>query len=168
MKLRLRKRILLSNTAICLLVPFIWINVNPKELTWDDFKGTPMAGNAALTTTYMDIETTDSLGRLWFKVTARFSPEESWTRTSNQEILEHERLHWAITRLVSLECQRALNKYQGREDRMAAKADAIYQRYSRKLTNLQQLYDKETKHSINIVVQKIWEKNILYDLAKLE
>lgn len=155
-----------------LLLTFILFN-NPKEigyrtLIWSDFKGPVTSSSAAVTTTQLQFDWEETDGKYIFKVTAWFLPYESFSVTTIPEVLFHENLHFAITRLKALQCMRALQPYQGCNGTKRKKAEAIYAHYVYSLNQLQQLYDRETNHSLNLVVQGLWEKNIKSQIKKLE
>lgn len=139
-----------------------------RQLVWDDFRGPINSNHTALTTTVMEIETTDSAGRCYFKVSALFLPNESFTTTDREDILRHEQTHFDICEMLARECTQKLLPYQGCRSSQREKVNTIFERYSRNLTRLQSTYDRDTRHSMNEIVQKIWERNISNDLKKLE
>jgi len=137
--------------------------ISYRSLNWSDFKGPITKSVAAETTTQLQLDWEETDGKYTFKVTAWFLPYESFTCTDRQEILDHENLHFSISALKAYQCNKALSKCNNLKE-----AYRIYNRCVDSLEKLQELYDRETKHSQNPTIQKLWEHNILMDLNKLK
>lgn len=155
-----------------LLLTFILFN-NPKEveyrkLTWNDFKGPIVNSSTAETTTQLQLDWVVADGKYTFKVTAWFLPYESFTITDRLDVLRHEQGHMDLAQTKALQCMKALVPYKWCSESRKRKAEAIYAHYVKSLNELQALYDKETKHSQNVVIQKKWEANIKEGLRRLE
>jgi len=110
--------------------------------------------------------------------TAAFHPDESWVRPDNRsdEILQHEQLHFDITRLFQQRFEAetrnlvgARRPCSGRNERRAARnverevADLIgttYETLWRSHLDEQAAYDRETRHSIDRTAQAEWIRRI--------
>lgn len=150
-----------------LLYTLLFFN-NPSEieyrtLQWSDFRGPITKSVAAETVTELVLNWEETNGKYTFKVTAYFLPDSSFTTTDRQEILEHENLHFSIAALKAYQCNQALSKCNNLKQ-----AYKIYNRHVDSLEKLQQLYDRETAHSINRPIQLLWEKHISNDLRNLQ
>ena len=137
--------------------------VSYRTLSWNDFQGPITKSVAAETTTQIQLDWEETDGKYTFKVTAWFLPYESFTCTDRQEILDHENLHFSIAALKAHQCNQALSKCNNLKE-----AYKIYNHYVDSLEKLQELYDRETAHSMHPVMQKKWEENIKKDLKKWE
>lgn len=120
---------------VILFLPF------PKEvpyrtLSWSDFKGKPEKGALATTCSGIVIEGN--------KTVAIFYPYESGTLTNDVAALRHEQLHFDITQMYARKI-----KY-GSDSKEAIKEWIL----------LEDQYDKETNHGLNMEVQKKWEQKI--------
>ena len=142
-----------------------------RELSWTDFRGTipaRMPATAAFTTTELVFEYEfDEQGHYNFCVNAYFLPEASFVRAASDEALRHEQTHFKIAYIAALECTQKLAPLQG--GGMAAKKEAerLYEKYSAVRDDLNQQFDKETKHSIRDAVERIWENRISEQLSAL-
>lgn len=131
-----------------------------RALTWSDFRG-PVPEKttfAALTATQLiyDYENDDQ-GRYTFRVTAYFDPASSYVRLRSDAYLRHEQTHFRIAFLMAQECMRELNPLQGTVEVGKKKADDIYARYVDAYNALNEQFDRETNHSLNVTEEKKWE-----------
>ena len=135
-------------------------HVEYRQLTWEDFKGAAVFGNSRSAETITALEmTSDNVNGLYtFAVECYFIPEESWTITKDEKKLQHEQLHFAITRLYQQKIIQALIPFQGTSK--VKEAEAIYKKITRQWKNTEIRYDKETFHSLDISAQKNWESMI--------
>lgn len=150
-----------------ILIYSLILGILPKEvpyrtLCWDDFRGPITKSVAAEIVTELELTWEETNGKYTFSVSAYFLPDSSFTTTDRQEILDHENLHFSIAVLKAHQCNQALSKCNNLKE-----AYKIYNHYVDSLEKLQELYDMESAHSINAIVQKKWEENIKNDLNKL-
>jgi len=134
-----------------------------RKLTWEDFKGIPdtsdkaAAASTASTLGYNYTYTPDTT--FHFFTYAIFVKnyswvKEGWDRTAYE--LNHEQRHFDITEIYARKLAMAFKRYKlNKNDRKR-----IYDSLSTEWDKIQDLYDKETKHSINIEKQKEWDKKI--------
>lgn len=145
-----------------------------KKVTWNDFKGTPDRDDDVIAVTASGLSfgystKRYSSGRIDydFNVTAHFYPDKSWYKKelSTDHTLAHERLHFDITELHARKFrQRVRNtKFTANIER---EMDQINQQINQDLRAMQQLYDKESEHSRNLDMQKVWQRYVEEQLFK--
>lgn len=144
---------------------------NPPTLTWGDFKG-PVPETeinvAARTRTALEYTSTDSNGVFTCHVEAVFLSDESWGRIKTDEVLRHEQGHYDLARLCALECNWAFLKREHQKGCTESALQSIYRHYLKEVDRLNDLYDRETSHSMSGRIQQLWLKNISNDLKKLQ
>lgn len=127
---------------LLLLIPFTNPPIGYRQLTWGDFKGKPTNDHAASTCTGIVIRPDTAY--------AIFEPDESWTRTSNPAVLQHEQLHFAITKRYASKIASAKRGLSiNVVDYLLGEWEATELRY-----------DAETDHGLNAEKQKEWEQKI--------
>ena len=83
----------------------------------------------------------------------------SWCKENmrNDYTLAHEQLHFDITLLMAKKMVVAMRNYKGYTvENFSKKITAIYNDYNKKIAIMQDEYDEETNHSINIKEQQEW------------
>jgi len=141
-----------------------WIAWNHTQtLSWDDFRGTPDAGNDhdAQSQCVLDASLEGSANDMTIRVSAYFIPGRSWTRVkSDFQLLRHEQLHFDITELHA----RALRKRLSQAFRKNQNPEAIFEESFHELQGemhaMQERYDLETGHGTDHRAQKAWEMKI--------
>lgn len=142
------------------------------ELSWEDFKDSPNMSSraAALTASGISYEFTaeDINGELniSYKVSAFFYPEQSWYKPEvcNQNILNHEQLHFDIAELFARKMRSKLEKAKFTSN-VKKEIKEIYKTIIKELSAFQNSYDKETDFSRNLPQQLLWNKKIQLALA---
>lgn len=122
-------------------------------LSWDNFKG-EKGPAAAMSYTAINIDSYQVNGKTFYKVEAIFSEELSYTNTTSPYILQHEQLHWDITRLYSNYLTTKLIPYQGKNKHK--EVERIYRKVIDLWSATQRRYDRETQHSLNKQQQEKW------------
>ena len=104
-------------------------------------------------------------------ITARFHPEESWTRYPNlikpEEALEHEKKHFALTEVYARKLRKLVSNSRYSATRFK---DEINKQFTDLVTQHraeQVRYDHETNHSINNHQQTKWNARIDEQLESL-
>lgn len=145
-----------------------WSETN--KLTWDSFKGkVPESKYGAITcsTIYSKFEK----GKiLTLNIRACFIKKESWHKIkySNDYLLNHEQKHFDITEIYARKLRKILTDTSFKNETVARKEiSKIIRNNNKELNAFQDLYDKETNHSINIEKQTEWDKNIERELKLL-
>jgi len=151
----------------------IWCDT--AKLTWNDFtkidKTPGLPGWAATTYKYYHKDTCIN-GRLFVLLYTWFTKSKSWvikTKVGDEELLEHERLHFDIAELWARKCRMKIAFI----DKTCQKSN--YDEIMKTITecNEKQMeenlkYDEETNHYHNKDTQKKWEKRIKYELDAMK
>jgi len=159
------------NTLLYLVLA---LYTGPKQLTWDFYKGVPdsaqIARGYSANTGYewnMEVET-DEKGKMHFDVSCQLVPEKCWTTTNDERTLSHENVHWRICQLWCNKLRERLKQFEGQPESQYKKAKKLYDYCWKEERGLQTLFDRDTRHGLNAVVEKIWEHRIERDLFKDE
>jgi hypothetical protein len=145
------------------------------RLNWTDFKAQPenwksvVALTASgLTFSYTTKRSEAELLGYEFEVTAHFYPEKSWyiKERVNEVHLRHERLHFDITELHARKFRKIVDNTRFTNN-IRSEMNVIYERMNIELDAMQNQYDAETRHSINIEKQRVWERYVEMELDKL-
>lgn len=132
------------------------------RLTWEDFKGIPdyENENIALTNTSIQLEYGYDKNSLEFTVKCRFDKSKSWVKVKNNNVLDHEQLHFDIAELFARKLRRQLKDYKFNKKTVADDVNQIYMKIMEEQHNMQLIYDEETDHSRLEEKQAEWEKRI--------
>lgn len=133
-----------------------------KRLTWGDFKSRPDPNSdaAASTTTYLGIEYSFSNNTVSYKIACRFSKLKSWGLHQTDYILSHEQGHFDIAEIFARKLHRKMSEYKFNRRSYQQDLKRIYQDILDEKEEWQNLYDEETRHSINKKKQAEWLEKI--------
>lgn len=134
-------------------------------LTWSDFKGEPYGGFTAVSSIDMVFESHgNSDYDILDSITVQFHTEASFSISKDPYVLNHEQGHlslcYLICRQVNRMCRKQHTKYTH------GQFDAMCKEVTRRWHSQDDLYDKETDHSINHEAQTRWDSFIKKELAK--
>lgn len=146
-----------------------------RKLNWGDFQRQPDAQSpfAAMSVTGLHIKYSSALNKkgvvLDFSVESFFEPKESWSKPEkrSQHILTHEQIHFDITELHARKLRKQLQNGQFSR-KVKNEVEQIYLRIEGQRKAMQQKFDAETKHSLNVEKQQVWERFIAKELAKYD
>src|ERR1700677_3481088 len=127
-----------------LLILFLFSN---PTLTWNDFQGTPDESRpmiAAETSAHLRLEEYDSNGIATYKVYPELIRNECWVRVKTEAVLKHETCHWQIFYIQAALCQKELAPYQNKKERPDGFIEAIVQKFSNKIDEINDKFDKES------------------------
>lgn len=161
------------------------IFIGNRSLTWNDFKlkKNPESFDA-YTATWIEYSwKINSQGEFDCQVTCYLDAGKSWVResylknsdnTESNYLLLHEQGHFNISKVVSLEIEKAMKTFNFEKDsiygysfeRVKQQADSIFNRYLDKLHLLDNIYDRETDHSNLKQEQSRWNEKIQAALRK--
>lgn len=82
-------------------------------------------------------------------------------------VLNHEQLHFDITELFARKIDSALTPIQNCSYQHCARAYQIHDSLIVEWNKFQELYDRETKHSIDTTAQKRWQEMIKSSLTSV-
>ena len=142
-----------------------------RKLTWSDFKGTPSDSSifSAVSSIKLKFNYKIIKKRISVQLFSLFEKSESWYRDTNNYALNHEQIHFDIGELVIRMMRKQIDSLSKEKEKLSAKAiETIFNSYSNKLKEMQELYDEETNHSINLGAQIRWDEMIYDELEKLK
>ena len=104
-------------------------------------------------------------------ITARFHPEESWTRypqlKDEKEALKHEEGHLDITEIYARRIRQMVTQMRFKSKTFKDQLRTLFQEMAQKHSDEQIRYDRETDHSINKEEQAKWNAWIQKELKDL-
>lgn len=148
-----------------------------KPLVWENFRGKPNPITDAAAQTASGISFGFSISKTGSRITdftanveCVFYPTESWYKPEdvNAHILRHEQLHFDITELHARRFRQRISKIKASTPRLKKQLNDLYKATRIASSQMQNLYDEETNHSINKEQQKKWDDYIVAELKKLE
>ena len=148
----------------------VWNNSRP--LQWTDYKGSPNSSYHAYTHSNIGYSYSSMYykGKTSFKfvVENKFNPSSSWVRVSKRtaSLLKHERLHFDISELHARKLRKRFAEHTFGSNPQS-EINSIFNAISRANLNMQQLYDSQSNHSMNVKEQARWERLMKAELAKL-
>ncbi|MBN8675625.1 MAG: DUF922 domain-containing protein [Chitinophagales bacterium] len=133
-----------------------------RKLNWTDYKAKPNPASdaAATTTTYVGIEYKISNDNFSYFIHCRFSKDRSWGLHKTDYILSHEQGHFDIAEIFARKLHKAMSNYVFNKKSFQKDLKKIYDSIMQERESTQNLYDKETNHSINKEKQAQWLKKI--------
>ena len=150
------------------------------DFTWDLFEGRinkkhlhEMGHNTGAVTvsslSYTILQTSPKHARI--TITARFHPEESWTKyphlKDEKDALRHEKGHLDITEIYARRIRKIVADVQFSADNFKGELKQLFQKVAKDHSNEQIKYDRETNHSINKEEQLKWDAWIAGQLESL-
>ncbi len=170
-------------TSLILLL--LWTPLQAQEtiawsatdsLVWTNFKSTPNEKMQAVALTasgltfgYSVKQTNNLIVSFNAEVYAHFYPDKSWVKQDRETsyILGHEQLHFDITELHARMLRKELSELRITNN-LKRRVQQIHNRINMDMDKMQNLYDRETNHSINVEAQRRWEKDVTEALKALE
>ena len=133
-----------------------------RRLTWADYKGRPDPSSdaAASTTTYLAIEYKIGSGSFGYKIQSRFSRTRSWGLHKTDYILSHEQGHFDIAEVYARKLHKEMSGYKFDKKNFQKDLKEIYDEVTEEKEEMQNRYDRETRHSINKTKQAEWLEKI--------
>lgn len=146
-----------------------------NRLEWTDFKGAPKPSNnsvavtaSGITFSYSTKKSDTRLVDYNYSVRADFYPNKSWylKEKADNNILNHERLHFDITELHARMFRQRIDKTRFTMN-IDSQMNRLHEAINKELEALQNRYDAETRHSQDIEKQQEWQEKIVEALNKL-
>jgi len=133
-----------------------------RKLTWADYQAAPdpESDAAASTTTYLVIDYNISNTRFSYKIKSMFSKTRSWGVHKTAYILSHEQGHFDLAEVFARKLNKKMSEYKFNRKTYQKDLDRIYNSVTKEKSETQNLYDSETRHSINKVKQAEWLEKI--------
>lgn len=138
-----------------------YIPWNERKLTWNDFLAEVPSNtsDAALTTTYVGFSFSKSRDVITYKIECKFQKSRSWGRVKTEYILKHEQGHFDIAEIFARKLNKEIKAYLAKTNNHEG-LNPIYSKLMKEKREMQELYDKESNHSIYKVKQAEWDKKI--------
>jgi len=133
-----------------------------KRLNWSDYKGKPDPNSdaAASTSTYLVIDYNISQNKMTYKIQSMFSRTRSWGLHKTDYILSHEQGHFDIAEVFARKLHKKMSEFKFDKRTYQKNLGKIYDEVVEEKTEMQNDYDRETRHSINKEKQAQWIKKI--------
>jgi len=144
---------------------FEWSKNRP--LQWSDFKGSPgtIEGWGATSSTGISqsysARSDGYINKEAIVVKAHFYPEYSWVRHSqkSKHLLGHEQTHFDITEVYARKLAKKIQETTFTSNAVE-EIKALYQEIEKERVATQQLFDKQSEHSINHMKELQWELKV--------
>ena len=134
-----------------------------NKLTWSDFQGKPDRESKYKASTTCEIvcrmEITESEALV--TVYCFFNKKESWTKSDDTYLLNHEQRHFDLYEVYTRKMRLAFMEIKETDaNKIANQVKKIYNKYFRECSNIQDQYDSETRYSNNREKQQEWNRRI--------
>lgn len=148
-----------------------------RKLKITDFQARRSRSNkntAATTASAFGFNITDKNGQITGNIFVKFYKEDSWWNPENENsrrkqiILKHEQLHFDICELFGRKLYREILKLKSKNHLNSRSLDRLHKRLEKEYHHYQDLYDKETDHSLNAEAQKKWNSKVDKELRSLD
>ncbi len=149
-----------------------------RLLVWDDFRALPLEKTLfhANTNTGLSyswgLKGTSQKMELTYKVETFFYPEQSWVQeaSKNDHLLKHEQLHFDISELHARKLKKILANVDGSTINKDSKdyLNAFYEKIDKERGDMQNAFDAESNHSLNIEQELKWQIYVQQELNKFE
>lgn len=139
-------------------------------LKWEHFRGKQEKSNHEAITCATIYSKYEKASNLIINIRACFIKKESWKKSKSPSnyLLNHEQKHFDITEIYARKLRKTLTDTPFKSETVARKEiPKIIRNNNKELNAFQDLYDKETNHSINKEKQIEWDENINCELKKL-
>lgn len=143
-----------------------------NTVTWDDFKKVKHLDGqeSANIRVAISSEFSYSNDSLMVIIKTYVDPDNSFVIASDESdyLLQHEQTHFDIQEIYSRKIRKRMMEQTYTFNTMSSKLNRIFREEMKNAEKYQDLYDKETNHSINKEKQKEWNKKVKKELEELE
>lgn len=143
-----------------------------RKIKWNDFEGLVEEGSPsqASISTFIEVERGHFSGGFpKFKVVTMMDKSNSWYKSgSSNRLLVHEQLHFDIAEIYSRKIRQAVDSLINKEIHDFTIYDSLVVSLLQEESEYNDLYDKQTSHSVNLDEQKRWQGLVLFELKELE
>lgn len=144
--------------------------IEDRPLNWNDFKGThPNDTFDAITYTRIQLQPNPDGSTTKYTAVCYFVCKTSSVKTGfltqasdslQKWVLAHEQGHFDLARIATEEINTGISEFILNPKRYGIEADSIRKTIVRRLTQIDERYDEETKHSRNHPEQEKWNRLI--------
>jgi hypothetical protein len=164
---KLNVEVMYVTTDATATIPLIFYDPAIK-LTWNDFKGKPVAASEAAAITNAGIgfkmlfQSKDNTATLKILVNCNFSIKDSWVKDGRKTtyILNHEQHHFDIAYIHAMQFIQNLKAAKYTMKDYSRTIEKIYYQCHTDLQTMQNAYDSETKNSQLANEQEQWNEKI--------
>ncbi len=147
-----------------------------RKLSWSDFQGTPDNNNPAGAITASGFAFDSQMNfdgktiNLIIGVFTFFIKSDSWKKPQINSAyhLEHEQHHFDITRLTAQRFLYEVSRANFTKENYSNLLTSIFDKCYKENNQLQEQYDNETRHSLDVQQQLSWNKKIDDEIQKLK
>jgi hypothetical protein len=145
-----------------------------RTVRWKDFKGVPDTSSTfdasifwSVSYEYDTLTTETGALKVDLKVWCTVD-EESWVKRGKKsyDLLKHEQGHFNIGRLCANEFKETVANFRFKKHNYELCVDSIFYETFRKYRELDDQYDLETDHSVNVEQQLQWDRMLRRRLRK--
>jgi hypothetical protein len=139
-----------------------------ERLTWKDYKARPESGSgaAASTATYLSISYNITSNGFGYKILSQFSKTKSWGLYKTDYILSHEQGHFDIAEIFARKLNKEMSLYQFNKHTYQKDLQKIYNSILEEKEEMQNEYDRQTRHSVDKDQQASWLQYIKNQLTE--
>ncbi len=103
-----------------------------------------------------------------YVIEARFNRYLSWLKVNTAPVLIHEQLHFDIAEIFARKMRMKYRELLTKKERDIKKYNSSFVALNKECYQMQRDYDRETKHGVNVNVQKQWQVSIQNKLKALQ
>lgn len=146
-----------------------------RQLTWDDFRGSPASSGSYVASTNSGISFSYSIGTrngetmLDYTVRSNFYPEQSWylPEAASTYILKHEQTHFDISELHARKLRKRLSAVEVTRE-VKSTIDYLYSEVEKERREMQAEYDRQSDHSKIREAEYEWRDYIAAELRRYD
>jgi hypothetical protein len=140
------------------------------KLTWADFlgKADQKSPFAAMTSSGIYYRLKTNSDGYSDSVVAVFYKSDSWVRRRTESALIHEQGHFDITEIFARKLRKQLEEFVPKRGDLGHQLKFLYDEVESEREAMENLYDKDTRHSADAARQADWNMRISNELKELE
>jgi len=143
------------------------------KLQWKDFKGKPDNNAKWKATTICEIKAefpfSETSNKYYAIVKCYFIKSKSWVKKDPTDyLLNHEQMHFDMGEVFCRKMRKEFSEKTFSNNVFAKESQKIYEKTMKDYAKEQELYDKETNHSLIKEKQEEWNQKIAAELEALE
>ena len=140
-----------------------------RKINWDDFLAKPDKKSEFEAETEYEVAYGFSYksGVFAYEVNCHFDKTTSWVKNRSEYLLIHEQGHFDLAEICARKIRKLFKAYKFNAANAEKDLDRMYEQQVAALNKEQELYDTQTKHSVNEKQQELWNKKIEKQLSDL-
>lgn len=163
-------------TGLLLFIAFAFTDDNhiiwwkdSQKLQWTDFRAKPDKSSPykALTESGIKIEIAAKGNDATIVLRTYFDKNNSWKKEENDNLLQHEQLHFDITELCTRKFRQKLDGKTFKISTFQSQLNAMHSEAFRESKQMQQQYDNDTDHSVKTAEQQKWNRKVAEEIKSL-